>query len=478
MRLSPPGLDLCPTGPGVWGAASGGKRGVRSPLLVTAPRMVLTRHEDNVRAQGVGRAVPPGPAGRAAQPSSLTGTGPGSSRPVSLCDTITHPPPWLHFNVVLPGRSPPRVPPSEACSQASSCLWGTSSPVPLSQVQGGGPGLHVTPGVLAPVLWGPSCLLPAGSFQPRGPRCPQTGAWEGGSGTPCGREHSSETALGGPAPGTLSVPCPCLVLCRPRLGCGGASLCFLLVPTVALPPPPPLPGCISAVRAQAEGPAGPGLLKGKGGGCRRPPPCPGATSGGGAGGGGAGSARCAPGALPTKAQLVRPNFHQKTKKKMPARRHPPHPERRVLVPSAPHFVVHPQSPLGRAVAASPTCSPRHGTTPSAWTRPPDTCGAWGAGTTRRGGGTALPLPFRPPPPRGSPHRPSCGLASGQVALGGGAAWRSQCPMSPPRLQDTDLGRACQGGPAAGRVGRVPRSLPLLPALRQRQGEEAGQAEER
>lgn len=238
MRLSPPGLDLCPTGPGVWGAASGGKRGVRSPLLVTAPLMVLTRHEDNVRAQGIGRAVPPGPAGRAAQPSSLTGTGPGSSRPVSLCDTITHPPPWLHFNVVLPGRSPPRVPPSEACSQASSCLWGTSSPVPLSQVQGGGPGLHVTPGVLAPVLWGPSCLLPAGSFQPRGPRCPQTGAWEGGSGTPCGREHSSETALGGPAPGTLSVPCPCLVLCRPRLGCGGASLCFLLVPTVALPPPP------------------------------------------------------------------------------------------------------------------------------------------------------------------------------------------------------------------------------------------------
>lgn len=253
MRLSPPGLDLCPTGPGVWGAASGGKRGVRSPLLVTAPLMVLTRHEDNVRAQGIGRAVPPGPAGRAAQPSSLTGTGPGSSRPVSLCDTITHPPPWLHFNVVLPGRSPPRVPPSEACSQASSCLWGTSSPVPLSQVQGGGPGLHVTPGVLAPVLWGPSCLLPAGSFQPRGPR-----PGRGGLGRPVGgstalRQHPRWASAWHPL-------CP-LPVPRPVSPSSGAWWCLPVFPSRPDSRPAPAPPA-SWVHFSSEGSGrGPGWAR-------------------------------------------------------------------------------------------------------------------------------------------------------------------------------------------------------------------------
>lgn len=43
-----------------------------------------------------------------------------------------------------------------------------------------------------------------------------------------------------------------------------------------------------------------------------------------------------------------------------------------------------QCPPGRAGAALPTCVRRRGTTPSAWTRPPGTCGAWGTRTTRRG----------------------------------------------------------------------------------------------
>lgn len=70
-----------------------------------------------------------------------------------------------------------------------------------------------------------------------------------------------------------------------------------------------------------------------------------------------------------------------------------------------------QCPPGRAGAALPTCVRRRGTTPSAWTRPPGTCGAWGTRTTRRGewagpGASRAQSPQRPSahPRRLSPRR--------------------------------------------------------------------------
>lgn len=132
-----------------------------------------------------------------------------------------------------------------------------------------------------------------------------------------------------------------------------------------------------------------------------------------------------------------------------------------------------QFPPGKPGAASLTCSPRRGTTRSAWTRPWATCGAWGARTTRSG------------------EQPG---GAGPRVRGGGGEGRSAGPPSCPAqaapgcfpergmartsVQDTHLGGAGQGGPEAERVGRVPDGQPLLPPVRQCQGEEAGQVQER
>lgn len=53
--------------------------------------------------------------------------------------------------------------------------------------------------------------------------------------------------------------------------------------------------------------------------------------------------------------------------------------------SAWHFHFRPQFPWGKSGAGSPTCLRRRGTTSSAWTKLPGTCGVWGTRTTRRGG---------------------------------------------------------------------------------------------
>lgn len=89
-----------------------------------------------------------------------------------------------------------------------------------------------------------------------------------------------------------------------------------------------------------------------------------------------------------------------------------------------------QCPPGRAGAALPTCVRRRGTTPSAWTRPPGTCGAWGTRTTRRGewagpGASRAQSPQRPSAhlrrlsPRRLSPRPQ-GPARGPRLAGAGA----------------------------------------------------------
>ena len=153
--------------------------------------------------------------------------------------------------------------------------------------------------------------------------------------------------------------------------------------------------------------------------------------------------------------------------------------------SALRFHFHPQFPRGKSGAGSPTCSRRRGTTSSAWTKPPGICGVWGTRTTRRGGWVA-PDPGtgrvrgRRRGERGCLPRPGSTVARAAAA----GLWAA--PASPtPRVraslsceQDPDLGGARQSGAEAGSVGCLPGRQPLLPPVRQRQGEEAHVAEER
>lgn len=80
------------------------------------------------------------------------------------------------------------------------------------------------------------------------------------------------------------------------------------------------------------------------------------------------------------------------------------------------------------------------------------------------GSPTRPVPHEPPCAWG-PALPATSKFTGSLVRVSGA-------------QSADLGRARQGRPEARCVGRVPGRLPLLPAVRQRQGEEAVAAEER
>lgn len=191
---------------------------------------------------------------------------------------------------------------------------------------------------------------------------------------------------------------------------------------------------------------------------------------------------CPPAALgawnpfPDKAHLGRPNFHEKIKNR--PWEAPPQP-----VPS-PAWAGSRSGPWPAVSAARPAgpCSFRR-ENPGPFHLP--VCQGT-APYTQRGQGRG------PPAAPGGPER------QGAVSSLGGAgprAWgarrrptllprpggpwpapRARCGRTP--VQDTHLGGAGQGGPEAERVGRVPDRQPLLPPVRQRQGEEAGQVQAR
>lgn len=94
----------------------------------------------------------------------------------------------------------------------------------------------------------------------------------------------------------------------------------------------------------------------------------------------------------------------------------------------------PQFSLGKAGAASATCVRRRVTTPSAWTRLPGTCGAWGMRMTRRGGwGGGAGPPSKAQPAGGRLCHPE----------------RERPPARVPRLglRPAGAGSRLRGGPA-------------------------------